>query len=229
MMKRIFAGLLLLICFAYIVNAARLGLANTAYFQARFQFEAWLQKPQTINEDNFKLARDFAIRSVQLAPNNPHYLITKAKIDLWGFNSGFATAGELRELDGLYKSAITLRPKWPEAYADYAWFLANVTNDLTAAWPILLQAIKYGPYHPDTLETAVNIAFSHWYQLTPLQKAQTYSWLANGLQTSAQFKIIELIKQSNLQFATCYYLKRKGNLSAQLWKSIEPKLCLIKD
>ena len=44
-MKRVLASLLLLLVLGYALNAARVGLANTAYFQARFLLDKWQQQP----------------------------------------------------------------------------------------------------------------------------------------------------------------------------------------
>jgi Tfp pilus assembly protein PilF len=211
---------------AYAINAARLGLANTAYFQARFILDKWLINPQSLNKENYQQAIQFSQRSLLLSPDNPHYLLSHAKIALWGFYAGFVRAEELNAYEKSYQKAIELRPNWPEAYADYAWFLSSVHNDEAKVWQNLQLAVSFGPFHGDTLETVIKVTLSRWSALKPEQKAQGYVWIARSLQTNVRDSVINLIKQAQKQFVVCYYLRRQANFSAELWTTINEQLCV---
>lgn len=225
-MKRALASLLLLLVLVYTFHVGRSGLANTAYFQARFLLDKWQRQPQSITETSFQQAYDLSNRSVFLAPKNPHYQITKAKIVLWGFYAGFSKTEQIDELDSVYQFAIAQRPNWPEAYADYAWYLSAVKQDFAKAWTNAERAVAYGPFHGDSLETVVKVMFSRWAGLNPQQKSDAFAWIARALQTQARDRVILQVKQNQKEFAVCYYLKRKGNLAMSVWQSIEQQLCL---
>ena len=225
-MKRVLASLLLLLVLGYAFNAARVGLANTAYFQARFLLDKWQQQPQAITQSNYQQAYDFASRSVLLAPNNPHYQITKAKIVLWGYHAGFSQDAQIVDLEKLYQTAISQRPQWPEAYADYAWYLSAIKDDFPQAMLNLNQAVKYGPFHGDSLETVLKVSFSRWQQLTPQQKADFYPLIPRALQSNSRNNVLMMVKQYKKEFVVCYYLKRQGHLPQNLWSSVERQLCL---
>lgn len=225
-MRKFLAFLLLMLLIAYAVNAAKHGLANTSYFQARFILDKWIINPQTLNSDNYQQAMQFSQRSLLLSPDNPHYLLTHAKIALWGFYAGLVRAEDLKDYEQSYQKAIELRPHWPEAYADYAWFLSSVQNDQAKAWQHLQLAVHYGPFHGDTLETVLKVTFSRWSDLSPQQKALGYDWIARTLQTNARDSAIKLIKQQQKLFVVCYYLRRQANFSAELWTTINGELCV---
>jgi hypothetical protein len=225
-MRRLCAGLLVLLLLAYAGNAARVGLANTAYFQARFLIDKWQRDPSSINQQNFQQASETIDRSVLLVPTNPHYLLTQAKVGLWGFYAGYRTAEQLEHLEVTYQSAVQQRPNWPETYADYAWYLSSVKQDLPGAWHQLQLAVQYGPYAADTLETVMKVALNRWPDLTPVQKATAYRWLAKSMHTATRNNVIALIKLYKKEFVACFYLKRQGNLSPELWALIEQQLCL---
>lgn len=224
-MKRLLAFLLLVAVIAYAVNVARVGLANTAYFQARFILDKWQLQP-SINQQSYQQAYEFATKSVQLAPNDPHYKITKAKIVLWGYQAALSQQSHLAELEQLYQAAIAKRPNWPESYADYAWYLSTIKNDFPKAMLNIDLAVKYGPFQGDSLETVLKVLFSRWSQLSPQQKAEAYRLLPRVLQSNSRNNIISLVKKTKKEFVVCYYLKRQGQLPPALWSSIEQQLCL---
>ena len=224
-MKRLIAALMLAATLFYAWDASRHALANTAYFQARFILDAWQRNAENFSEDSLKRATEAIERSTAYLPENSHYQLTKAKISLWSFHQGAASAEDLAELAALYQHAIRSRPLWPESYADQAWYVSAVKQQPTEAWQSITQAMRYGPYHPDTIVTALNVTFTQWHLLTAPQKAQAYQWLARGVQTSARQQLFKLVQHYQKQYVACFYLQRQSQFSAQLRHEINQQLC----
>ena len=60
------------------------GLANAYHFKSRFYIDKWQQnnKPTSLQYSNALLAADYAF---SIDRENPHYLLTLAKVMEWGY------------------------------------------------------------------------------------------------------------------------------------------------
>jgi hypothetical protein len=123
-------------------------------------------QPKSLQYTNALLAADYAY---SIYDQNPHYLLTLAKVMEWGVFAGLAKYHN-NVFNQLYRDAINQRPTWPNAYSDYAYNLAFIQHDLAAAWPQLQQALHYGPYTPEVLHQILAIGFAYWPSLTVTQK-----------------------------------------------------------
>jgi hypothetical protein len=86
-------------------------------------------QPKSLQYTNALLAADYAY---SIYDQNPHYLLTLAKVMEWGVFAGLAKYHN-NVFNQLYRDAINQRPTWPNAYSDYAYNLALIQHDLAAA------------------------------------------------------------------------------------------------
>jgi hypothetical protein len=144
------------------------GLANAYHFKSRFYIDKWQQnnKPTSLQYSNALLAADYAF---SIDSENPHYLLTLAKVMEWGVFSKLAQPNNI-VFNQLYLDAIEQRPTWPNAYSDYAYNLAFIQHDINQAWLNLEQALVYGPYTPEVMHQVLAIGFAHWPSLTATQQ-----------------------------------------------------------
>jgi hypothetical protein len=149
------------------------GLANAYHFKSRFYIDKWQQnnKPTSLQYSNALLAADYAF---SIDSENPHYLLTLAKVMEWGVFSKLAQPNNI-VFNQLYLDAIEQRPTWPNAYSDYAYNLAFIQHDINQAWLNLEQALVYGPYTPEVMHQVLAIGFAHWPSLTATQKQLVFS------------------------------------------------------
>ena len=148
------------------------GLANAYHFKSRFYIDQWHEGnvPTELQYSNALLAADYAYK---IDSQNPHYLLTLAKVMEWGVFSSMSQSNP-NLFNKLYAEAIRFRPTWPNAYSDYAYNLTFIQHDLEKAWPYLILAEQYGPYTPEVLHQILSIGFASWPNLTVTQKQQVF-------------------------------------------------------
>jgi hypothetical protein len=202
------------------------GLANAYHFKSRFYIDKWQQnnKPTSLQYSNALLAADYAF---SIDSENPHYLLTLAKVMEWGVFSKLAQPNNI-VFNQLYLDAIEQRPTWPNAYSDYAYNLAFIQHDINQAWLNLEQALVYGPYTPEVMHQVLAIGFAHWPSLTATQKQLVFSTakiaaLANWTMRN-DLKMLALQYQLTPTMCTYFkYLPLDVNQNNTTW--IEKDMC----
>ncbi|MCL1143242.1 hypothetical protein [Shewanella gaetbuli] len=183
------------------------GIASAYHFKSNYYLDQW-QSGKAIDElqySNALLASDYA---ASIDGNNPHYLLTQAKVMEWGIHAGFAVANN-DKFNQLYQQAIALRTVWPNAYSDYAYNLAFIQQDLAKAWPYLQLAAKYGPYSPDVIRQTLAIGLANWQQLDGHQKQYILKTSVLAAQTDWKMRSAfkDLVTTYQLEKTVCLYIK----------------------
>jgi len=219
----------LLLLAACVWHIAPTGLASVWYFKANHTIELWSEQPDLLTQDSWQQASAAIDQAIRLHPKHPHYLLTKAKINEWGWYSGFMTGKELEATEQYYLAAIKTRPNWPNAYADYAYYLAVTQFRLTEAFEQLQLAKRYGPYMPETLLRQLAVGFLRWDALNPTQKTQTLQALKAAVLTGYPLhsKARVMVKEAKQQQAACTYLTaHKNDFPADIQQRIQKDFCL---
>ncbi len=228
---KVLAIALLLASMALMSYVAPLGMASAYYFKAEHYLMLWQRKPATLDQQNWQDAADAIAQAVQRHPTHPHYLLTQAKINEWGWYKGFKTAEQISENEQLYQSAIALRPTWPNAYADYAYFLAMVNFRITEAFDALKLANQYGPFIPETFARTFTIATHHWPVLNAVQKAEGLYALEKMVKNSytTYQQAVTTTKQYKLERTFCLYLRlKKQEFPQSTQQRIEKDFCGVR-
>ncbi|MDF3125694.1 hypothetical protein [Rheinheimera sp. 1928-s] len=225
---KVLPALLLLCCCWLVFYITSKGLANAYYFKANYYLGLWQRKPQTLMLESWQQAADAIQTAVKYHPKHPHYLLTQAKINEWAWYGRFKTADKIEVNDQLYKKAIQLRPGWPNAYADYAYYLGVINFRITEAFEELANAKQVGPYMPETFQRTLVVAATHWPLLNAVQKNQGFHamehMVTNSLTTYRQ--ALQISQQHHLQRQFCIYLKvKKAMLKPSTNKMIKRDFC----
>lgn len=209
--NKVLPALLLAACCWLATLVADKGLASAYYFKANYYLELWQRKPETLEQHSWQEAADAITSAVKYHSDHPHYLLTQAKINEWGWFKGFQTAEQIAGNEQLYQQAIALRPSWPNAYADYAYFLGIVNFRVSEALAQLDKAWLYGPYTPEVFHRTLLISAHRWALLTGTQKAQSFKALQlmveHSYKTYQQALVIG--RSYKLQRPFCIYLQLK--------------------
>jgi hypothetical protein len=227
-LSKVLPTLLLLGCCWLAVTVADKGLASAYYFKANHYLELWQRKPETLDINSWQQAADAIETAVELHPTHPHYLLTLAKINEWAWYKGLKTADQILVNDQLYKTAIELRPKWPNAYADYAYYLGMVNFRVSEAFLQLDKAKHYGPYTSEVFQRTLLISATHWRLLSGNQKAQSYQVLKQMMQNShATYRqAVQIGRDYKLLRPFCIYLRlKKSEFALGTQKQIEKDFC----
>lgn len=222
--KRAVAALLLVLTLALLQPVVKSGIASLYYFPAAFRLEQWEKSTDKPAVDDLQRVSELVSNALNWQPNNPHYLLVKAKVDEWRWYSGVLETRQISANEQLYQRAITLRPDWPLAYADYAYFLSAVQLRLTDAWQQLALARHYGPFLPEVQEKYLSVAFSNWQSLTIAQKAEVYQYLEVAMAGSLQYQTRRLVQRFNMQKQICQYFRVKQKTVAT-WDQLKGSFC----
>lgn len=205
----------------------RAGLASAYFFQVQHSLTKWDNNPDQFTEQGFQQADLLMQRTLELEPDHPHYLLSMAKIQEWGWFKGFKPASSMGGVETYYQQAIALRPQWPNAYADYAWYLSTVQFRLTDALAQLALADQYGRYTPAVLHRSLAVYFSQWQHLSVVQKAQAYQVLARSITLNQRYyrPIRDLVVQYRMQRLGCIFLRKQVNSSALAEHRLQMDFC----
>lgn len=209
-----------------------MGLASVWYFKANYFVELWVKNQPLLTEESWKQASGAIDKAIELHPKHPHYLLTKAKINEWGWYAGLMTTKELEQTEHYYKDAIQARPSWPNAYADYAYYLGVTQFRITEAFEQLDLAKKYGPYIPETMLRALSVGLFRWSNLNAMQKANTLAALKNA--TQAGYPIYKeasrMVKETKKNDVVCTYLSGSNrDFSVEMQKRLQKYFCTSKN
>ncbi len=222
-------GLLAVTVLALLLLAGRAGVASLYYFPASFALQQW-QNQQNADptarpaQQQLEQALVQLTQAVALQPENPHYWLTLAKVNEWAWYSGVMDSRSVAQNEAIYQRAIALRPDWPLAYADFAYFRAAVQGRLSDSWLLLEQATAKGPYLPQVQQKWLSIAFSHWPQLSVAQKAQIWQRVELGVRGPLRAVTLQQIKTFSMQRQSCIFLSRRLAAEA-FWPQLRPVLC----
>lgn len=225
-------ALVLLLCSCWLITyIAPLGLASAYYFKADYYLSLWQRKAQTLDQHSWQEAASAIERAIELHPKHPHYLLTLAKINEWAWYKGLKTADQISLNDQLYKLAISLRPNWPNAYADYAYYLGIVNFRVSEAFAELAKARQHGPYTVEVFQRTLLIAATHWPLLNGDQKAQSFLALAQMVKNSygTYKQAVQLGQDYKLVRPFCIYLRlKKAEFTPETNKMINKDFCQSK-
>jgi hypothetical protein len=220
---------ILLACSCWLLYyIAPFGVASGYYFKANYYLELWQRKPKTLDSHSWQEAANAIQQAVERHPNHPHYLLSQAKINEWAWYAGFKTPDQIAVNDQLYKQAIQLRPNWPNAYADYAYYLGVINFRVTEAFDQLAKARQTGPFMPETFQRTLLIAATHWPLLNVSQKAIGLQALEQMVKNSyATYRqAIQISQDTKLQRQFCIYLRvKKAQFLPGTQKQIEKDFC----
>ena len=205
-----------------------MGLASAWYFKANYYLELWVKNQPLLTEESWKQASEAIDKAIKLHPDNPHYLLTKAKINEWGWYAGLMTTKQLEQTETYYKEAIQARPSWPNAYADYAYYLGVTQFRISEAFEQISLAKRYGPYIAETSLRELALGLSRWPLLNSKQKADTFYALDKALQSgqSSYFQSLNIVRTTERVALVCTYLRTaKRPLAEQLTQQIKQDLC----
>lgn len=223
------SGLLAVMVLALLLLAGRAGLASLYYFPASFALQQWQsQQNNDLNArpttEQLQRAQSLLTQAVALQPQNPHYLLTLAKINEWAWYSGAMDSRSVAQNEAIYQQAIALRPDWPVAYADFAYFRAVIQGRLSDSWELLAQATAKGPYLPEVQQKWLSIAFSQWPQLSVAQKAQVWQRVEMGVRGPLRAVTLRQIKNFSMQRQSCILLSRRL-FAETFWPQLRPVVC----
>ncbi|WP_152342830.1 hypothetical protein [Rheinheimera sp. KL1] len=183
-----------------------------------------------MDQDSWQEAASAIERAIELHPKHPHYLLTLAKINEWAWYKGLKTADQILVNDQLYKLAIELRPNWPNAYADYAYYLGIVNFRVSEAFTELAKARQYGPYTSEVFQRTLLIAATHWALLNGEQKALAFQALAPLVKNSRSSynQALQIGTDYKLSRHFCIYLQlKKTEFKPDTNKRIAKDFCLL--
>lgn len=187
------------------------GMASANFFRVQFLLNEWDKNSENLTPERYQQAQQLMEISLNKDPKHPHYLLSMAKVLEWGWYKGFRPASEMAVVENYYQQAIQLRPNWPNAYADYAWYLSTVQFRLTEAFAQLALADQYGPYMPQVLHRTLAVVYSQWPHLNAAQKALGYRVLTRTLDANPSIynPVLQLVKQHQMQRLGCIYLRAR--------------------
>jgi hypothetical protein len=228
---KLLPGLLLVVCCWLAASVANKGMASAYYFKANYYLELWQRKPDTLTAASWQQAAEAIEKAVELHPTHPHYLLIMAKINEWAWYKKIKTADQILVNDQLYKLAIELRPDWPNAYADYAYYLGVVNFRVSEALDELEKAKIYGPYSPEVFQRTLLISARHWQLLNGQQKAQSFKALEQMVKNSysTYTNAVEISKAYKLARPFCIYLTlKKVEFSLETNNRINKDFCKVR-
>jgi hypothetical protein len=209
--RRLCVLVLAVATFALFQPVWQAGLASANFFQVQNFLTEWDSNTEFLTEERYQQAQQLMGITLAKEPQHPHYLLSMAKVLEWGWFQGFRPASEMDIVDRYYQQAIELRPTWPNAYADYAWYLSTVQFRLTDAFAQLALADRYGPYTPQVLLQTIAVVYSQWTHLNPTQKALGYRALERSLDAHPRLynPVLKLVKQYQMERLGCIYLRAR--------------------
>jgi len=220
--RRLWLAALMLLISGLMALAAQAGVASLHYFQAAFALERWQQ--QNPDQAQYQQAAAAIAQATALQQDNPHYLLVQAKINEWGWHSGYVKTDALAGNEVLYQRAIQLRPDWPVAYADYGYFLGHSQFRLTDAWAQMTLARQHGAYLPQVHHKFLSLSFQYWQYLSAAQKTEVFSYLQHTVFGPLSGQTIRLTAQFHMQRQSCLYLSRRA-AQHPAWPALQRRLC----
>jgi hypothetical protein len=191
----------------------------------------WQRKVQTLDQNSWQQAADAIQLAVRYHPQHPHYMLTQAKINEWAWYAGLRNADQITVNDRLYQQAILMRPGWPNAYADYAYYLAMINFRITEAFTQLEKAKRAGPYTLEVFQRTLLIAANHWSFIDARQKAAGFQALEQLVKNSgpSYHYALEISRHYQLQRQFCLYLRvKQKQIPAGINQAIEQDFCQVR-
>ena len=227
---KLLPALLLIACCWLAASVVNKGLASAYYFKANYYLELWQRKPNTLTAASWQQAAEAIETAVELHSTHPHYLLILAKINEWAWYKKIKTADQILVNEQLYKLAIELRPGWPNAYADYAYYLGKVNFRISEAFAELAKAAHYGPYTSEVYQRTLLISASRWSLLNGEQKVQSFKALEQMVKNSNSTyqQALQIGLSYNLVRPFCIYLQlKKAEFNADINKRIAKDFCRL--
>jgi hypothetical protein len=204
------------------------GMASANFFRVQFLLNEWDKNSDNLTAERYQQAEQLMTVTLAKQPDHPHYLLTMAKVLEWGWYKGLRPASEMAGVESYYQQAIERRPGWPNAYADYAWYLSTVQFRLSDAFTQLALAEQHGPFMPEVLQRTLAVVYSQWPHINATQKAMAYRVLAQSIEASPNVynPVLQLVQQYRMQRLGCIFLQaRSGEYSALAKQRLQRDFC----
>lgn len=224
MWQRLLILFALVVLFALGFNAVKHFKANSRMVPVQQQIQRWAngQEPDHVQ---WQQALAQIQQAVNLTPDQAEYQLTLAKVIEWGWYKQYAEAERVAELPRLYQRAIELRPQWPQAYADAAWYWFFIEAKPDRAFEYLNQAYRLGPYLPEVLFRGLTIELQAWQGLTMTQKAAVLQRVKLVYRSDLHGRLLTLLKRSGKSNVACLYLRQQTEFSTEQKQQITHQLC----
>lgn len=226
--RRMLALLLMIGTLLLFVPVWQAGMASANFFRVQFLLNEWDKNSDNLTAERYQQAEQLMAVTLAKQPDHPHYLLTMAKVLEWGWYKGLRPASEMAVVETYYQKAIQLRPGWPNAYADYAWYLSTVQFRLTDAFTQLALAEQHGPFVPEVMLRTLAVVYSQWPHLNAAQKAKAYHVLALGIEANPNLyqPLLQLVQQYRMQRLGCIFLQaRPAQYSALAQQRLQRDFC----
>ncbi|BCE03375.1 hypothetical protein [Marinicellulosiphila megalodicopiae] len=218
-----------MLIFLYLIpKVYQFGMANAFYFKSQYYIAKWIKDQDSFSQSGFDDAFDAAQRAYLMDSNNAHYLLNFAKIQELGWYYQVYTP-EADQLILLYQQAIDMRPKWPNAYGDYAYSLAFIKQDTQAAFDALKQGLSNGSFAKSVHENVILIGFSFWNDISFSDKQMTLSSTLILINSNDQ-SVYQSLKSSSLIYnklsiLCSYFENNPSKLNALGKKRVNQDIC----
>ena len=84
----------------------RAGMASAYFFQVQHLLTKWDTNSDQFTEQGYQQADLLMQRTLALEPDHPHYLLTMAKIQEWGWFKGFKPASSMDGVEAYYQKGL---------------------------------------------------------------------------------------------------------------------------
>ncbi len=207
MLNRLPTVCLVLICCTILYFAIPFGMANIYANAVATTHDFWAEDSNIPNtEERLSESTSLVNSMLALQPSHPYYLTLAANHFAW---SAFFKQDktDLQYAIEYELAGLQLRPTWPQNYAQLAFYYWQL-DDKTTAYTYLENAIKYGPYDPDTAEKVIEFGIADWDSLTTKQRIYFSNTLIRQLKNYRYKPRVEmLISRSENKNKTCNLIK----------------------
>jgi hypothetical protein len=198
---------LILVLLAFVLWAAKTGLAGIYSFQAQSYLELWqhqrnLNPQYTAPPEQYEQVLQQHQNILSLTSYNGDYWTAFAEMQLWSL----ATTVNMPQIQqtqrkadilNAYRTALRLRPTWPYAYIRLALIKAHfgeVDDELNIA---MQKAYQLGAWESDVLRPTIELGLALWPQL----QAKTQQTVANAVEHAITWQVSDDINNKERIFA----------------------------
>ncbi|WP_406828060.1 VpsP family polysaccharide biosynthesis protein [Microbulbifer sp. ARAS458-1] len=185
--------------------AARYGLAHLEVLRVENQLRYWQKLGKVPSPASLNTTLAAIERANGLHPDNPYQLTLQARILEWrAYNNGQVIEQDYRQALALYKEATTLRPIWPESWAEMAQVKVRLNEFDAELDQILTKADQLGPYTPAVHLVVAQSNFPRIARLRPEQLSLLQTHTVRGVQDHRSRKqVIALVERYGAEAQAC--------------------------
>ncbi|WP_412722465.1 hypothetical protein [Alteromonas sp. D210916BOD_24] len=199
-------------------------LASLSYYGVEAKLLNWRANNTAITAQDYNAAMQGSTQAIKFHPTFAFYHDIHSEVIQWGIYAGYEgdVTESFEQIEALYKQSLTLRPTWPNTWANRGQqlFYAKGANDKEAiqqALDYLKTAHQLGEHIPevhiawtDIGLRLVEIDFMQFLSVQQLVRSHIFKGLTHH---KARNKIIELVYGFNKQALVCAWLKQEAKAS----------------